>query len=410
MTTVADAIPLDEVELPFLDDTTDEYVQDPFRVIQALRDADERGGRLLRSQRGIEVAVYDTGREVLSDPRIVNPDAAHFASLGAGPLLLQYLSTGKLTALHGERHANHRRMLTPPLTAATVAGQIGMYHEAADQLIGAFVNKGEADLVADFSHTYPIEILCRALGVPTEDVPIFEKATLDFALVNSFPLEPHVARIEAALQGLSDYVADLLEQRKGSDGDDFIDNLLGYEREGRMEHLEVVWSLVTLLQAAHFTTRNQTVSIVRALLESDTWDDVVADPSLVPAAVEEGMRYYPVVLGIQRVVEADDVVLDGVALPRGTMVRWNPMGCSRDPEKFEDPYKFDLSRPVERRIPFGWGLHKCLGQHMARADMEVAIEVLTQRLKSPKILDSPIRMQRTGALWGPASLKLSFGS
>jgi cytochrome P450 len=407
VTTVADAIPLDEIELPYLDNQSEEYIQDPFSVIARLRESDPNHARLMRSRQGVEIGTYDAGRKMLSDKRIINADASHYKSMGAGPLLVQYLSEGKMTALRGPKHLAHRRMLTPPLSAGTVESQRSMYHDAATKLVDAFIDRGEADLVGDFSHAYPVEILCRALGVPLEDVPLFESVTLDFALINSFPLEPVVPRIEAALQKLSDYTADLLERRGDTQQGDFIDELLGYEREGRMAHLEVVWSLVTLLQAAHFTTCNQTVSIVRALLESGTWDEVVADPSLAAAAVEEGMRYYPVILAIQRVVEADDVVIEGVTMPRGTIIRWNPMAATRDPDRFEDPERFDLARPVTDRIPFGWGLHKCLGQHMARSDMEVAIEVFTERLKSPRIV-APVKPKATGALWGPAELRLAF--
>ncbi|HET6509942.1 MAG TPA: cytochrome P450 [Baekduia sp.] len=407
MTTTAEAVPLDQVELPYLDTSTDEYIQNPFECVRRVRESDPRGGRLMRTRQGIETMAYDDGRVILSDKRITNPDAGHFKSMGAGPLLVEYLSNGKMTALRGEHHKVHRRLLTPPLAAGAVERQRDMYRDAANKLMGAWVEKGACDLVGDFSHNYPVEILCRALGVPVEDVPIFERVTLDFALINSFPLEPVVPRIEAALQSLSDYTAELIAGRRDDRRGDFIDDLVEYERTGVMTEREIVWSLVTLLQAAHFTTRNQTVSIVRALIESGAWDEVVADPSLVPAAVEEGMRFYPVILGIARVVAEEGVVLDGVALPVGTIVRWNPMGTTRDPDKFEDPDRFDLRREVKGRMPFGWGLHKCLGQHMARSDMEVAIEVLTQTLKRPRITE-PVTMVATGALWGPGALRLAF--
>ena len=168
-----------------------------------------------------------------------------------------------------------------------------------------------------------------------------------------------------------------------------------------------IQGLVTLMQAAHFTTRNQTVLIVRALLENDLWDAMREDPTLIPAAVEEGMRYYPVVLGVTRAVGAEGVRFGGIDLPVGTSVRWNPMGATRDPEFFTDPYRFDLARDTTGRISFGHGLHRCLGHAMARADMEIAIDVLTQRLRRP-VISRPPKMVATGLLWGAEALHLRF--
>ena len=406
MLPTTDAVPLDDVELPFLDITSDEYFQDPFAAVEALRRTDPRGARLVRTVRGVDLMRYDAGKALLTDKRILNPDVTHFAEMGAGPLLVEYLSNGKMNAMRGQQHLAHRKLLTPPLSPGTVAAQRRTYREIADELIDGLA-AGRCDLVADFSHSYPVRILCRALGVPVTDIHVFERMTLEFALINSFPLEPYVPRIEAALQALVDYVSELIERRTAVPGGEFVDELVGYERDGRMTKKEIVWSLVTLMQAAHFTTRNQTVSIVRALLETGLWDAVAANRSLIPAAVEEGMRYYPVVLGVTRVVGGEGVVFDDVELPVGTLVRWNPMGATRDPGFFDQPYRFDLARDTRGRIPFGWGLHKCLGHTMARADMEVAVEALTERLVSP-VIETPPRMVATGSLWGAEALRLRF--
>jgi len=107
------------------------------------------------------------------------------------------------------------------------------------------------------------------------------------------------------------------------------------------------------------------------------------------------------------VVGEQGVVFEGVELPVGTVVRWNPLGATRDPQFFDDPHRFDLSRDTKGRVPFGFGLHRCLGHAMARADMEIAIDVLASRVRNPAI-SAPVRMAATGALWGPEALQLSF--
>lgn len=398
---------LEEVDLPFLDVTKDEYIQDPVSFIEELRGQDPRGGWIMRSLHGVELTRYEHGRQMLSDKKIINPDASHFKKLGAGGLLMEYLSEGKMNVMRGEKHLIHRRNLNGPFTAGRIAAQREMYREVSNELIDGFIADGECDLIADFTHTYPITILCRAIGIPEDDIELITSVTLQVALINSNPLEPHIPAIESALETLLAYATELIDKRGAAQGDDLIDTLIALEQEGKLTKKEIVWSLVTLMQAAHFTTRNQTALIVRSILENDLWEKVAEDPDLAPAAVNEGMRFYPIVLGVTREVAEPGVIFENVEIPVGTVLRWNPMGANRDPEFFADPYTFDLDRDTKGRVPFGFGLHKCLGHLMARSDMEVAIEQLTRRLTDVRI-SGPIEAVATGSIWGPAALPLKF--
>src|SRR5689334_19643594 len=110
MTTV-DVVPLDDAQLPYLEVLTEEYTRDPWGCIDRIRRSSGPGAHLFRSERGIDVVAYDAGREILSDRRLTVHGAAHWEKLGAGPLLMEYLTVGKMTQMVGLQHATHRRML-----------------------------------------------------------------------------------------------------------------------------------------------------------------------------------------------------------------------------------------------------------------------------------------------------------
>lgn len=394
-------------DLPFLDIESEDYQRDPWATVAAARSQAPAPARLFRSARGVELFRYDGAQPLLSDKRLEVLKVDHYAEMGAGPLLLEYMVEGKMSNLLGDRHLELRRILGTVFRRGLVESQRPLYREVADGLIDGFVDRGACDLVADFSHRYPIAALCRAIGVPVADVPIFEKATLVLALTNEIPLHPVAQQIEDALQLLWDYTVELVAQRDREPQDDYVTELAGEARSGTLSQRELVWGIVNLLFGAHDTTRYQTSSVVRALIETGHWEAVAADPELIPGAVEEGMRYYPVVRMITRVVEEEGVVVEGCAMPVGTVMRFNMHGAARDPERFDAPDAFDLHRATKGRVAFGAGKHKCLGHTMARADMEEALAALTARLRDPRIT-GPIETSAAGALWGPTKMPIAF--
>jgi cytochrome P450 len=264
----------------------------------------------------------------------------------------------------------------------------------ANRIVDEWIDAGRCDLTLDFSHQYSIEALCTLIGVPPADIPVFAKATLEIVHLLSVPFERTQYRLAAGLEGLRNYSEDLVAYRRSlpeaERPDDFITKLIEAEDDDRLIGDELIWGIANLLFAGHDTTRYQMVSCLRGLMESGQWEEVATDPGLAPAAVEEGMRLYGVVNFLSREV-TEDVELEGLLVPAGTVLCLNMLACARDPQRFDDPDRFDLHRELGRRIPFGHGLRKCLGDQLARLEMEIAVEVLTRRLGAPR-LAAPIRM------------------
>jgi cytochrome P450 len=248
------------------------------------------------------------------------------------------------------------------------------------------------------------------IGVPSDDIPVFERATLDMALMNAYPLRPVVPQLEAALKTIWGYSAEIVERRRAERREDFISGMItAQESEGKLTEQESVWAVANLLFAGHDTTRYQLAAAVHALVDADAWEELAAQPVLAPAAVEEAIRLFPVVHLTSRVVSADDVVVDGVSMPPGTILRCNWFAFNRDPDRFADPDRLDLRRDdFKDRIPFGVGVHKCLGHALARADIEVALEELSGHLTNVALGGNVAMHPFTGAMGGPKELPLTF--
>jgi cytochrome P450 len=411
MAPAADFVSLESAELPFLDVLSREYSQDPWALIGRLRTEDPRQGRLLRSDRGVELIAYEPVGEVMGDKRLETIHSREYwEDRGAGPLAMDFLDSGHLLTFEPEHHLRVRRLMVKAFQASRIESQRAFFHELAHRLVDGFVDRCECDLVLDFTHRYSIELLCRLIGVPVEDIPQFEQATLDMVLLNAYPLEPVADQLEAALQRLWDYSAALVERRRTDPRQDFVTSLLPAFDEGKLSESEMIWGIANLLFAGHDTTRYQLASIARALIETGEWEATAASPERCPAIVEEGLRFWVVTPVQSRMVAVDDYVLDGVHLPRGTVLRINMFATTRDPDFFSHPHEFTIDAEHGKTVPFGQGVHKCVGHTLARIDMEIGVEVLTRRLTDVRI-DGQVRFQpTTGSLWGPTSLPIAFSA
>jgi cytochrome P450 len=410
LSSIIDAVPLADADLPFLDLRSEAWAKNPWAEARRVREQDLRGGRLARSDRGIEVFGYADFTSIMGDKRLQTLHTSHWEEQGAGPMTLDFVDNGHLLTFDTERHLRVRRIMTAAFRLSHIEQQRAWFHELARGLIETFVGRGSCDLVEEFSHRYSMSIICRMIGVPAEDIPAFERATIDMALMNAYPLQPVVPQLEAALKTIWDYSTEIVARRRAQPQEDFISGMIvAQESEGKLTEHETVWAVANLLFAGHDTTRYQLAAAVRALIDAGAWEQLAAAPELSAVAVEETIRLFPVVQLTSRVVVADDVVVDGVHMPPNTILRCNWFAFNRDPERFPDPDRLDLHRDdIKGRVPFGIGVHKCLGHALARADIEVALEELSSHLTDMEIAGDVPLQPFTGAMGGPKALPVRF--
>ena len=179
--------PLAEAELSYLDVMGAAFSADPWQTIEDLRAGGS--GRLLRSDRGVELISYEDIGEALKDRRLRTLQSDYWAEHGAGPKTLEFLEHGNLLYFPPDQHLRVRRLMVGAFSASRVEEARREFSAIGDRLVERFIDAGRCDLVWDFTHRYSIEILCRLIEVPAEDVPQFEQATLDLVLLNMRPFE-----------------------------------------------------------------------------------------------------------------------------------------------------------------------------------------------------------------------------
>jgi cytochrome P450 len=397
----------EEENLPEFDVLGGAFQDDALAVLRKAR----AHGTLARSRRGVEVLDYDTVAALVSDDRLDSQNARVYARMGGPSSLLEFAEDGLLVGMSGEKHRRIRRVFSAAFRVRHVQSQRPLMRMAAQELVRAWDSES-CEFVRDFSSPFPMHVLCRMLGVPVEDIPLFTAAATELHLLAAVPLAPGFPRIDEALQTLCEYITGLVRQRRDESRDDIVTSLITVqESEGRLTDSELAWNLVNLIFAGQDTTRYQLASVVRAVAQAPgAWERLAAEPELIPAAVEEALRLYPVTRFIVR-IPRDDLSIGNLTVRRGRRVILNLLAASRDPSRFERPDEFLLPRPEPHfNIPFGWGMHHCLGATLAQVEMEEALRVLTESYHDVRITGIPAMTPPAGMLHGPESMLLQFAA
>ena len=261
-------------------------------------------------------------------------------------------------------------------------------------------------MVADVCEPYPIPIICELLGAPPQDWKLFSAWATDIFRIFNANLLEDLPLIERAGAELEAYVQDMIEERRTDPREDLLSDMIAIEEEGdRLSTEEMAMLAEAVLMAGTDTTRNQLACSVALFSEHpDQWALLAERPELAPRAVEESMRYLGAVRGTARFA-SEDVVYRDVLFPKGTLVSTSLAGANRDPEAWEQPETFDITR--ERgtaQMTFGAGIHFCMGAALARAELQEALPILARRLPNLSLAGTIEWKPSTFGIWGPARL------
>jgi cytochrome P450 len=320
---------------------------------------------------------YTDVRTVLGDPRF-----SRAASVGRDePRITPRQIEGGILSMDPPEHTRLRRLVAKAFTVRRVDQLRPRAREIADGLVDRMVEAGQpADLVERFATPLPITVICELLGVPVADQDRFH--VWSEAIVSTTSLTPE--QIKSYLDSLWAYMAGLIAQRRENPTDDLISALVRVRDEDndRLTEQEMVRLLAGLLAAGHETTVTQIPNFVYVLLtHPEQLAQLRAEPDLVPAAVEELMRYVPLGVASSFARYAlEDIELGGVVVRAGEPVIGSIASANRDDEVFTEPDKLDLSRSTNPHIGFGHGVHHCIGAQLARMELQVAIATLVDRL------------------------------
>ena len=273
-------------------------------------------------------------------------------------------------------HNAQRRMLIPSFTVKRIEGLRPRIQATVDRLVDAMEETGPpAELVSAFALPVPSIVICDLLGVPYEDHDFFEEQS------RRLLRGPTSEDTEEALALLEGYLGELIDGKLRKPGEGVLDDLVArQQREGRPDRPELVQLATILLVAGHETTANMiSLGTYTLLRHPERLAELRADPGLLTDAVEELLRFLSIADGMLRVAR-EDVEVGGEVIRAGDGVVFSTSLINRDTAAYADPDRLDWSRPARHHLAFGYGIHQCLGQNLARAELEIALGTLLRRL------------------------------
>jgi cytochrome P450 len=313
---------------------------------------------------------------------------------------------GMLIFMDPPPHDALRKLVSHSFTPRRVAELEGRVRELCGQFLDPYVGTSGFDYVEDFGAKIPAMIIGALLGVPSEDQD--QLRIWGDMLMRDDPDDADQSAKMAAIGSLTEYMEAMVEDRRQQPRDDMVSDLLAtelHQEDGtirRLSHQEVL-SYFTLLQVAGSETTARLLGWAGVLLarHPDQRAALVADPGLIPNAVEELLRY-EAPSPIQARLVTKDVSWHGVSVPQGSRIALLTGSAGRDERKYPDPDRLDVRRHFDRHVSFGHGLHFCLGASLARQEATVALEETLRRFPEWTVDESQVEFVRTTTVRGPS--------
>jgi cytochrome P450 len=328
------------------------------------------------------VTRYEDVRAVLGDSRFsTNPSTPGYPFIApARAALLMNESPRTFLRLDPPEHTKGRRLLTMEFTVKHIDAMRPAIQNLVDGLLDDLIRKGPpADFFLDFALQVPTIVISSILGVPREDEAFFierSKAKLDLSATPDVPVK--------AGADMRAYLEDLIQKKEATreTGNDLITRLLNNQvAPGHISRDDLLALVELLIIAGHETTANtMALGTLSLLLHPEQREALAADPSLAPSAVEEILRYHTPVQYNGPRAALEDVVVGGQLIRKGEGVLAMISAANRDPEVFDEPDTFNIRRQSMRHVAFSYGIHQCIGQPLARAELQIVFSTLFQRL------------------------------
>jgi cytochrome P450 len=329
------------------------------------------------------VTRYADVRRALDDPRLSKSQMAPESLYG--DLIPQHVveaTVQHMLAADPPRHTRLRRLASTAFTASRVAALRPRVTEMADELLDAMATRDRVDLVKDFAYPLPMRVICELLGVPQAEQDSF-RAWSNVIISGVAVYE----KLPAAMASMLEYVRDLIRRKRSEPADDLLSAMIAARDGGdRLTENELSSTVFLLLIAGHETTVNLIGNGAYLLLsEPARWQRLRAEPELLPAAVEEFLRYESPVETASLRVATEELEIGGHSIPAGASVLLSLASANRDEERFADPGAFELTRGDSGHLAFGHGPHYCLGAALARLEAQVAFSRLLSRYPEARL-------------------------
>jgi cytochrome P450 len=306
-------------------------------------------------------------------------------------------------------HHRLRRMLTSSFTFRRCEAMRPQIQKLVDHYLGEMISNGPpADIVRDFGLPVPSLVIALLLGVPQEDLALFQRHT-------TVGLDTRTSDEEKAqaFGAMYAYIQELVERKECEPGDDLISRLVtDYVATGQLDHETAAMTSVIMMQAGHETTANMiSLGTVALLQHPDVFERLgqTEDHAVIANIVEELMRYLTIVHSQVDRVATEDLILGGQLIRAGEWVLMNLPAGNWDTEFVDNPEALDADRNTRGHLGFGYGVHQCIGQNLARVEMQVAFAALARRLPGLKLAVPPHGMRfKEADIYGMKELPVTW--
>jgi cytochrome P450 len=318
-----------------------------------------------------------------SDVELVLRDPKRFSSRVNADTMGPVMGT-VILAMDGEEHRRYRNLVAHAFRPSALARwESELITPTIHRLVDNLSGRTRADLVAEITSQFPVQVIAGVLGVPSEDHERFHAWALD---MNKGPEDYPVST--AASAAMRAYLTPIVENRKAHPAEDLISDIVTTEVDGeRLGDEHIYGFLRLLLPAGAETTFAAMGSCLFALLSRPAvLDRVRADPTLLDAVVEETLRWETSVTMVNRETTCP-VEIAGVEVPEGVSLVCATGSANRDESRYSDPDEWDLDRHEPSHIAFGTGRHQCLGMHLARMELRIGLGAVLKRLEGLRLLE-----------------------
>jgi cytochrome P450 len=396
-----------ELDLPYLAINDPDFARDPFARFNAARG---QHPWLAKTDFGYVVTEYAAIRDLLGmDDRMRPPHEVIIAAMGAQGSRWERFQLESLMAVSGETHKRIRDVVAPMFTPRTANAHRELMRATIARVLDEWVPKARFDF-EEFASYFPINVMCSLLGADPAAIPglrsSLEALGLSFNMIPGF-----LPQLDKACETLEDYLARFIAERKAgvrrNAEPDLLDALLGAYDSGGLSDAELNSLLIFLFVAGYDTSKNVLTFIMHKLLtRPEMYARCARDPDYCAKVVEEAIRYESP--GTASRIANEDIVYRDALIPKDTMLFLPMSVAGRDPSAFPDPDVFDPERSnANRHLAFGRGMHMCLGQYIARAQIAEGLHQIAQRLKNPRLVGE-YGFRPFPGTWGMKGLPIEF--
>jgi len=391
--------------------TEPDVMASPYGLYRELREADPvHWDPFLHSWIVTRYADIVTVLTRLSADRTLTPERLEGMGLTAMKPIIEVMSRQMLFR-DPPAHTRLRTLCAAAFTPARVAVLRGHIQDIADTLIDAFIGKGSADIVADLAAPMPAIVTAEMLGVPVSDYEKLKQWSLDFAeILGNFQHYPdRVARVAASVRDMTEYFRAAVHEQRIHPHEGLVGSLVQAEVDGaKLTEEEIIAnSILTMIGGQETSTNLISSGLLTLLRHPEQMRILLDDPSLIPSAVEELLRYESPIQHTARVAQ-EDFSLGGKLIRRGQSVVAVLAAGNRDPERFPNPDLLDVKRNDKGHLAFGWAAHFCFGAPLARIEGQIAFGTILRRLKNLELASEDFVWRENFGLRGLSGLPVRF--